>query len=113
MDAYLQSPDTRSSPSLALILPAGAAERSQRSDCATRLYRNRRTVEKAFGSRRKLRCELAFVEDNRRTKRAACDDFRMTHIDHLETERLLLRAFRESDIEPFAEITADEETMRF
>jgi RimJ/RimL family protein N-acetyltransferase len=37
----------------------------------------------------------------------------VTSIDHLETERLLLRAFRESDLDPFAEITADGETMRY
>jgi RimJ/RimL family protein N-acetyltransferase len=34
-------------------------------------------------------------------------------IDELETERLVLRGFREEDLDPYAEISADEETMRY
>lgn len=37
----------------------------------------------------------------------------MKPIDHLETPRLLLRRWRESDVEPFAAINANPEVMKF
>lgn len=38
---------------------------------------------------------------------------RRSHLSELRTERLILRQWRESDREPFAELNGDPETMRF